>query len=201
MRKLIVAECQARMASVAWLSFQPDGSISFGLNDRAFYAPRLGAQIGIFNAYNRVRLEYQVARSGSGLKPILNPHFTYHPSNAQFHLTGNGDADVFTGIMDPSIILHQQSALEWIRATTRAVSTLSEAKQRPDGIETETWIVPVKHPDVSLRIALDLLLPAPVATTGPWLMHRVVTWHRVMARVIVDSAPSQEATLSWFHEY
>lgn len=200
MRKMIVAECQGRRASVAWLSFQPDKSISFGLNDRAFYAPRLAANINIFSAYNRVRAEYHVAPSGAGLKPIANPHFTYHPL-MRFHLTGNGDEDVFTGIMDPSVILHQQPALEWVRATSRAISTLSQPRPRADGIETEAWVVPMARPDVSLRVALDLLQPAPLSTTGPWLLHRLVTWGQVMARVIVESTAPQEATLSWFHEY
>jgi hypothetical protein len=100
-RKSIVSECKGRRPSIAWLSFQPDGSISFGLNDRAFYSPRLGASVGVFNAYNRVRLEYVVTKDGAGMKPIKNTHFTYHPSIIQFHLTGNGDEDVFIGIMDP----------------------------------------------------------------------------------------------------
>lgn len=200
MRKLIVAEYQGRQASVAWLSFQPDGSISFGLNDRAFYAPRLGANIGIFNAYNRVRLEYLVTADGAGMTPIQNPHFTYHPDIAQFHLTGNGDEDVFTGIMDPTIMLSQQPAIEWIRVTSRRISTLPNSRSRSDGIATETWAIPARHEDQSLHLAVDLVREPSEVLFGPWMARYSVPWFALTTQITVNAVPPQEASLAWFHE-
>jgi hypothetical protein len=200
-RKSIVSECKGRRPSIAWLSFQPDGSISFGLNDRAFYSPRLGASVGIFNAYNRVRLDYVVTKDGAGKKPIKNPHFTYHPSIIQFHLTGNGDEDVFTGIMDPMVIQSQQSAIEWIRATSRPLSSLSESHSRADGNDTETW------GNSSLRrrtIASNCGRSNGRATSyHAWsLVSRyVVPWFKITTCVTISAGPPQEASLAWFHEY
>lgn len=199
MRKQITWRNNTGTANIAWLSFQPDWSISFGLNDRTFVAPRFGAKAYVFNAYNRVRSEFLVSSDGAGLNPIRNPHFTYHPS-VRFHLTGNGDEDVFDGIADLPLILSQQSEFPWIRAITSPLNTLPVARTRDDGIETDRWELPPFPPNTSARISIDLLRPAPLATRSTNLV-RLVPWGDAMARIEIDNVSPQQATLSWFHEY
>jgi hypothetical protein len=54
MRKQLCCDTPSRRIRVGWVSFQPDGSISFGLNDRAYISPKFKTQSMIWNAYNRV---------------------------------------------------------------------------------------------------------------------------------------------------
>jgi hypothetical protein len=201
MRKQLVCTAEGRTVNVAWFSFQPDGSISFGLNDRTFVSPRLGAKMHLFNAYNRVRAEFIVSSNGAGLHPIVNPHFTYHPTTIKFHLTAKGDEDVFDGIADPTIILSQQPELEWIRAISKPVRDLSTGAPRPDGIKTTPWVIHSTTSDASISIAVDLVKPAPLADDRSAPLVRFVPWGGIMARVKVDVVPPAAPTLSWFHEY
>jgi hypothetical protein len=200
MRKQIVCDVNGRILNVAWLSFQPDGAVSFGLNDRTFVSPRLRARIGLFNAYNRVSAEFTVRPTAAGLDPIQNPHFTYHPT-ALFHLTADKDEEVFSGTADTTVIFSQQPELQWIRAISKRVGDLNVAGTRSDSIDTEAWVIPSDTSDISIRIAVDLMKPAPLATDNSVAMVKLVIWKEVMVRIAIDTIPAACPTLSWFHEY
>ena len=200
MRKQLIAEAHGQRANIAWLSLQPDGSISFGLNDRAFCSPRAFGNIPIFNAYNRVRSAFLISSDGTDLHPVRNPHFTYHPI-AMLHLKGNGDQELFRGLLDTTIVLRQQRVLPWLRLTTRPVGMLLKSGVRPDGVDVEEWTIPLERKDISIRVAVDLLRPVPVGSSGPYLMCRLVEWRGILVRVVVDATSPQVATLAWYHEY
>jgi hypothetical protein len=55
-----------RTLGVGYVSFQADGSISFGLKDKTYVSPDLGARIGLWNAYNQVTIEYESRRACVG---------------------------------------------------------------------------------------------------------------------------------------
>src|SRR3972149_1021589 len=90
MRKYLVCDVADRRIAIAWLSFQPDNSISFGLNDRTYISPRFRDRIFIWNAYNRICTIYEVPTDPEALEPVERPHFTYHP-DVMFHLKSNND--------------------------------------------------------------------------------------------------------------
>lgn len=60
--------------TIGWVSLQTDGAISVGLADRAFISPRFHARQFLWNAYNRVTVQYLVPHSPEGLRPVTNPH-------------------------------------------------------------------------------------------------------------------------------
>jgi hypothetical protein len=160
MRKQISCAIDGARKNIGWLSFQPDGSISFGLNDRYYIVPRSKSKIGIFNAYNRVRAEFILRSDPATLVPVVNPHFTYHPI-AIFHLRANGDEELFRGICDTTIVLEQQSELPWIRAISNPLSTISTSGVRADDSETEHLVLSPPPNDCSIAISVDLIKSPP----------------------------------------
>jgi hypothetical protein len=53
LRKNITFNFAGQPKGIAWLSFQPDGSISCGLRDRTYVSPRFQDRISLWNVYNR----------------------------------------------------------------------------------------------------------------------------------------------------
>jgi len=80
-------------------------------------------RIGLWNVNNRVEIQYVVPTNPAALKPVLNPHFTFHPA-VKFHLKSDQDRAskdeaIFEGIADVAIVLDQQEEMPWLRATSR----------------------------------------------------------------------------------
>ena len=202
MRIQIVGEHNQNRRNVGWLSFQPDGSISFGLNDRCFIVRRFNARIGIFNAYNRYRAEFMAPTiDTSALASVVNPHFTYHPI-AMFHLKANGDETLFEGLCDLSIVLEQQQELPWIRAISNPLHSLPSVGTRADGVKLDYVTLGVDTDRTSIAIAIDLLKPSSELKNveASKLVHHT-EWHGVVARLSIGVVNEQPATLSWYHEY
>ena len=89
MHKQLQANHAGRLVNVGYVSFQEDTSISFGLTDRTFIAPRHRERRRfVWNAYNRITVQYVIPNDPGALLPVQNPHFTYHPSS-MFHLKSN----------------------------------------------------------------------------------------------------------------
>jgi len=205
LRRNITVSHAGRIMSVGWVSFQPDGSISFGLKDRAYVSPRFRERQFIWNAYNRVTIEYVVPSNPAALLPVQNPHFTFHP-DVMFHLKSNADRKakdeaIFDGIADVGIVLEQQGEMPWIRATSAPLSTLKpSAESRNDGIETSDLgtTAPAIMSDCSTRMEVDFIRPVDVVE------HRdnstsEFSWGKVGLRVRVGHIAPQVATLAWFH--
>lgn len=205
MRKLIKVSHGGRIVGAAWVSFQPDGSISFGLNDRTYVSPHLCVRKFLWNAYNRITIEYVIPSSPDALLAVQNPHFTFHP-DAMFHLKSNKDKKaeneaIFEGIADVGIVLDQDGEMPWIRAASSPVHQLSEAgKLRAPTIDTEDLLtqIPVVMNSASATIEIDFIRPENVVP------HRNETtweyaWGKVGLRIRTGLAAPQIATLSWFH--
>jgi hypothetical protein len=207
MRKQVAFAHQGRRVGIAWLSFQPDGSISCGLRDRTYIAPYLRERVSIWNAYNRIGIEYVVPTDPSTLLPVNNPHFTFHPP-ATFHLKSNDafsskDQDIFKGIADMNIVLDQQPEMPWLRLTSQPLTELPEAgAPREDGPSNSELIYHV--PEIALGasaiVDIDFIRVQDVKAdhdTSPWEF----AWHGVGVRIRTGFGPPEIATLSWFHFY
>jgi hypothetical protein len=199
MRKHIVAALSGRKFNVAWLSLQPDGSISFGLNDRTYISRRFHAHIGFWNAYNRVAIEYVNPSDPGSLEPVVNPHFTFHPA-ALFHLRANGDDEIFRGHCDVGIVLELDGVMPWIRAVSAPLTSLKYGPPRADAIDTEEWTFNSIGADLSSVIAVDLVKPTALGANESFSTRSIV-WRGVGVRVTVSLTWPQMATLSWFHAH
>jgi hypothetical protein len=196
MRKQICCDAPDRRVRIAWISFQPDGAISFGLNDRTYISPHFQARSMIWNAYNRVGIQYLVASSPDALQPVQTPHFTYHPA-LMFHFKDR-NAVLFSGIADVGMTLMQETSMPWIRATSAPLAQLPIGGQRQDGIAVDEIAVGAPDEMQSLRMALDFIRPDDALTNPPdgeW--H--IPWHAVAIRLKLDLCPGQIATMSWFY--
>ena len=203
-RKNINVSYGGRIVAVAWISFQPDGSISFGLRDRTFVLAGARIRNNLWNAYNRVTIEYVAPKTNEPLLPVENPHFTFHPP-VLFHLRSNTqrvsqDEEIFSGIADVGITLQQQQEMPWIRATSSQLLELRPSSARLDGIDTQELTVPFPAiflpPSAAVEIDFIRAVDVRSGLAGPVWEFR---WHDVGARIFVKGVPAQIATLSWFH--
>ena len=192
LRKHLNLEYGGRTFSVAWLSFQPDGSISFGLRDRTFVLESARVRLNLWNAYNRVQIQYVTPNATEPLLAVENPHFTFHPP-IQFHLKSNSqlksqDKEIFSGIADVGITLTQQREMPWIRATSAPLTDLKQSSARADGIPTENLAitVPAIFAAASAAIEIDFVRVEDVrlGLNGPtW----EITWHSFAIRISLKS--------------
>jgi hypothetical protein len=201
----ILCQTPKRLLKIAWVSTS-DGGISFGLNDRTYIVPRFKSrtQIGIWNMYNRVALEFQAPSNPTGLQPVENPHFTFHPP-ARFHLKGHDDhshkdqdlwaCDFYLGMVaNPDDTV----PIPWIRATTAPLHQLNPAKSRTT--PTDELTMTVASEDVSIRIAVDFVKLAAIPAVSPrdeWYFHGA----SAIVRVRVSTTSPTIANLAWFLEY
>ena len=115
--------------TIGWVSLQPDSSISVGLSDRTFISPRFHARQFVWNACNRVSLQYLVLHSPEELVAVVNPHLSFHPP-IYFHLRANQDEELFAGIADAAIMLAQDGHVPWVRFVSRSVDQLAVCQFR-----------------------------------------------------------------------
>jgi hypothetical protein len=205
LRRNIKVNHAGRSVGVGWISFQPDGSISFGLKDRAYVSPRFRERQFIWNVYNRITIEYVLPSDPQTLLQVKNPHFTFHP-DIMFHLKSNEDRKakdeaIFEGIADVGIVLQQQGEMPWIRATSAPLRTLQpSSKARNDGIETSDLetVAPAIMSDCSTRMEIDFIRTEDVVDRRDSSSWEFV-WMKVGLRIRVGHIAPQIATLAWFH--
>lgn len=185
--------------TIGWVSLQPDGSVSVGLSDRAFISPRFHARQFVWNAYNRVVLQYLVPHSPEELQPVANPHLTFHPP-VYFHLRANNDSELFAGIADVEIILQQDGHLPWLRFVSKPVGQLPVAGQPRDLARAHNVRVPIPSPDVSIGLAVDFVRPGFDKPTG-CVAEQFIDCGRNRLHVHCEVMPAQEPTLAWYHQY
>ena len=196
--KAIAETAQPR--AIGWISLQTDGSISVGLNDRAFISPKFRDRKFLWNFYNRVTLEYMVSHSPDTLEPVLNPHLTFHPP-IYFHLRANGEEELFAGIAEPRLMLDESETVPWLRFVSKPISDLSAAgaSRSPEKttIIIETIVVPVSDCSIGLRI--DFVRPDHSENPDSlWGKHFVCREHRIYA--FAELLPPQLPTLVWYHQ-
>lgn len=197
--RYIVCELPDRRVRLAWLSLQPEGWISFGLNDRMFIAPQSKTRVPIWNAYNRVKAKFLIESDPSALESISNPHFTYHPPG-HFHLRETGGERVFEAIARLEIALEQEGGLvPWIRATTRPLGQIQQSRGRSGQRGTDIIFHPIAE-KVSASIAVDFCR---ADETEVWEHDSCVriSWYGVGVRMTVGYTYPQIPKLGWFHSY
>jgi hypothetical protein len=185
--------------TIAWLSLQPDNAVSVGLSDRAFISPRFRARQFLWNVDNRVTVQYVVAHEAGELRPVANPHLTFHPP-VYFHLRANNDEELFAGIADVEIMLAQDGLVPWVRFVSRPVREMSRASAPRNPGRTSVLRVPVENEDHSVGLAVDFVQPGVSHLTGAtaeqyldsglYRMHVSCTLHT-----------GQLPTLAWYHQY
>jgi hypothetical protein len=191
-----------RFIRIAWISRQPKGDISFGISDKSYISPEFRARQFVWNAYNRVVAQYEIANDPKALDPVRNPHFTFHFPN-YFHLKSDKakakkDEALFAGLCDVPIVLMQQDEMPWIRARTAPLSQLKSAGVAWSKVPTNDLPLMVESEDASLEISVDLIRPEAVPVFGgapPWAFKH----DEVGLRIDVTVVAPRIASLSWFH--
>lgn len=184
--------------AMAWISLQPDGAISVGLNDRTFVSPTFRARNFVWNFYNRVTLEYLVPHSPEALEPVPNPHMTFHPP-IYFHLRANGKDELFAGIAEPRLMLQADETVPWLRFVSKPISELSQAStpRSPDKTTVETIIV--SDTKCSVGLGIDFVRPEHVESRALlWSHYLACGEHRIHA--FAELLPPQIPTLNWYHQ-
>jgi hypothetical protein len=184
--------------SVGWISLQPDGSISVGLSDRTFVSPAFRARNFVWNLYNRVTLEYLVPHTPDTLEPVVNPHLTFHPP-IYFHLRANGEEELFAGIAEPRLMLHDQETVPWLRFVSKPVSDLSAARPPRDPERTAIETVAVPSADGSIGLGIDFVRASHNEEPG-FLLSRCFDCGEHRIHVFVEALPPQVPTLAWYHQ-
>ncbi len=135
MELLLTATVEGKPRRIGWVSLQPNGSVSVGLNDKTFVSPDFKAKNFLWNAYNRETLHYLVTSDAKTLTAVRNPHLTFHPPH-WFHLKANGGKTLFEGIGDLPIMLEQDGVVPWVRFVSRSIADLSGAglPRKPDRV-------------------------------------------------------------------
>jgi len=200
--KQLVCQTPNRRVNLGWISFQPDGSISFGLNDKTYISPKFKVIIGVWSAYNRVKVRYRVPSDPAALEAVHNPHFTYHPPaffRLKEHNSSNDDA-LFFAVADLEFTLRQESKMPWLRATSAPITTLGSQKLRSGATRPHELVIDIPDERLSVNMELDFL-----HTGGPSFQDANSTWHIAWSGAILRTSMSftypRTAELSWFHFY
>ncbi len=171
---LLTAEVNKQPRRIGWISLQPNGSVSVGLNDRAFVSPDFKAQNFVWSVYNRETIQYLVQSDPATLRPVPQPHLSFHPPH-WFHLRGNGGKKLFEGIGDLPL------------------------PRNPE--RTRTISIPLSTADCSIGLAVDFLranLDPPHAEE--LLVSEAIEWQGYKLLISAVTLAPQIATLSWFHQ-
>jgi hypothetical protein len=200
-RILIYCDAAGRRVRIGYISLQSDGSISFGLTDATYISPAFKVQHHIWNAYNRINMQYTSPSDPEALERVTNPHFTFHPP-AIFQLTSRthkGKNALFRGIADIGVTLHQQGEMPWLRATTAPLSQLPSRAPRADKIPTVNFGLAAPTENASVIMSLDFV-PNRVRAIGT--AHTCfIPWKGFVTRLTLELTAPQKSTLSWFHSY
>lgn len=207
MLKHIVASYCGKDLRIAWATFQPDGSISFGLRDKTYISPRSRTVHSVWSAYNRVGVQYAIPSNPAALEPVENPHFTFHPP-ATFHLKSNKDRAsrgeaIFQGVALVDIALQQDGEMPWIRAVSRPLDEIpTGGLPRKNGASPEDirFEIPIIVTRASISVEIDFVRDDDVSKNQGGTVW-AFSWHGIGLRIKVGFITPQTATLSWFHFY
>lgn len=187
--------------SVGWVSRQPDGAISVGLSDRTFVSPNFRSRDFLWNAYNRITLEYRIAHTPDALEPISNPHLTFHPP-IYFHLREDRGPELWAGIADVWIMLTQERRVPWVRYVSKPFSELKIASApRNPSITMIQKKVAVPNAECSIGLAVDFV-HVDGGTPPEWVTNNFANASGgVDIDIRAEILHPQESTLVWLHHY
>lgn len=204
----ICAEHSGRQLRVAWVSLQPDGSISVGLNDRALVVRDFQHQAFVWSAYNRETLVFVVPDDPAAMRTVSQPHISFHPAKTikgvehgeWVHVTDAKGRRLFEAIAPMGLALSQQSEVPWVRFVSKPISGLAEAKGlRAQGLN-RVIAVPVATADVSIGLALDFVAPGTANGFPGAVLSEFIDHSEYRIRIAVSFLPGQKATLGWIHQ-
>ncbi|OGW66681.1 MAG: hypothetical protein A3H49_00280 [Nitrospirae bacterium RIFCSPLOWO2_02_FULL_62_14] len=199
MEVLLAVDVRNELRRIGWISLQPNGSVSVGLNDRTFVSPDFKAKNFVWNAYNRVTIQYLISSDPKALKPIKNPHLTFHPP-IKFQLRANGQHMLFEGIADLNIMLQQDGRVPWIRFVSKPVSELSKAGPSWNPDRTKILSIRLGNEDCSIGLGVDFVRKDVDVPTEDLLLSEFIDWQDYKLYVHSVAIPAQIATLSWYHQ-
>lgn len=188
-----------RPKRIGWIGLQPDGSVSVGLSDRAFISPDFKARNFVWNAYNRVTLNYVVESDTEALMPVKNPHLTFHPP-IYFHLTGGKGKHLYEGIADLEIMLSQEGIVPWVRFISKPISRLPTAGVPRQGGNATVLNFNAPNSDCSIGLAIDFVRSGYAVEKGDAALQEVINWQSYQLAVSAHFLKPQNATLAWFHQ-
>lgn len=195
MRYIIRTSYNDIFKNIAWLSLQPTGYISFGLNDQTFIAPRVKETRFVWNAYNRITTKYRILSNKNELLPVINPHFTFHPP-AFFHLRTNKEEPIFEAIADVNLTLHQENIMPWLRITSMPVNNIKSTKTRNDHVNNEYININPLNVKNSIQIDVDFVKKS--YNFKPHKSEKIINCTDFNLRIKYGISYPQLATLQWF---
>ena len=196
---LVTVTIGEKKRRIAWVSLQPGGTVSVGLSDKTFVAPDFKAQNFVWSVFNRETLHYIVLSDPNSMRPIRNPHLTFHPPH-DFHLRANGGQMLFEGIGDLGIMLRQDGVVPWIRFVSSPVSELRDARSPRNPERTEELVIRAPRDDSSIGLGVDFVITEVRGTPAGALLSHCVQWQDYWLHLHAIPLPGQIATLSWFHQ-
>jgi len=196
---LVTAEVGGISRRIGWISLQPDGSVSVGLNDRAFVSPDFNAKNFVWSAFNREKLQYLVPTLRDGLKGIRNPHLTFHPPH-WFHLRETSGKRLFEGIGDLGLMLKQDGIVPWIRFVSKQVSKLNVSAMPRHPQRTSTITTRPDTEDCSIGLGVDFIRTDIAPQTDNLLSSNFIDYGEFRLHISTIMLPTQIATLSWYHQ-
>jgi hypothetical protein len=146
-----------------------------------------------------VKLQYLVPERETELRPVHNPHLTFHPP-IYFHLRANRDEELFAGIADVKIMLDQDGYVPWIRFVSRPLRDIPRAGAPRDPSQTATLRAPAQSADASLGVGVDIVRAGSSTAVGS-LVNYMFDCGEYRFRVFCDQLQPQQPTLSWYHHY
>jgi hypothetical protein len=169
----VVANCDDGTARrLAWISFQADGSISVGLNDRAFRVPQVEA---IDGPGKPVTVDHTIRHPPRGYE---SPHFTFHPP-AKMHFGVEGEDKLHSWLSMVTLDVADHSVCPWITLWTRRLDELpshESAPRRSDVPVAVDW-----KGDLAASARLDFDFVAPTTPCEPACRYQ--QWKDVNLRV------------------
>ena len=200
MIKRLCCQTPFRRIGLSWVSFQPDGSISYGLSHKTFISPKLKARYFSWNLSKRIRLQDQISTDPTELELVHNPLFTYQPHKHWFHLKANNmteGQELFGAIVDMDFTLRQQSQMRWIKAVSAPFAGMPTQDFRSAEGPVEDLVMFV--PDEYLSACIELTFEKPSAGELPWDQATwCIVWHSVALRITLSFMGPRIPTLTWF---
>lgn len=204
----ICAEHAGKQLRVAWVSLQPDGSISVGLHDRALIVRDFQHQSFVWSAFNRETLVFVVPHNPEAMKSVAQPHISFHPPKVingvphgeWFHVTDGKGKRLFEAIAPMELAVYQQGEVPWIRFVSKPVSELAEAKGlRAQGLN-RVIAVPVENSDRSVALSVDFIASGSTNNFAGAEVNEFIDHGKYCLRLAISLIPGQKATLAWIHQ-
>ncbi|HEV2545908.1 MAG TPA: hypothetical protein VGU20_01085 [Stellaceae bacterium] len=161
-----------RFRSLAWISFQKDGSISVGFADNS--------------------ISVQDTQQANAPRTLVNPHFTFHPP-AWWHLRSEGEEAMWRGLVWTKH-LPDADCSPWLRFVSKPVNDLPIFKRVSHGKQAGIWALPVSE-SCSVGLMVDFVNSVPSAANDATA--KFMPWHDVTLRFRARPLPPQQSALGY----